>query len=334
QDPKETRERSVIAVYGLAALDEPVLTELEILSEQKDLTVKEQLYIALAFLEIGDEPSASKWMKTILEEKGEDLGTQLRINTGQDQDDILEATALASVISGGLNLDEQNKLQAYLLENSTKDILLYIEQLMFLKKTLPRLPEEAVSFDYWLEGKQEKVTLKPRETFPLLLSPEKLATLKFDNIKGRVGVTAVYPTAFKPPSESTYDEVKVTRSYEVSGKTGGPFDVNDIIKINISYEFGSKASDGPYIITDFLPAGLKIIERPYYHGEGDHYTRYPVQIDGQKVIFAAYEKKNWHFNYYARVINPGQFRAEPAIIQQMKSGKIYSVTKGDRMSIK
>lgn len=334
QDPKESRERSIIAVYGLSALDEPVLTELNILSEQKDLTVKEQLYLALASLEVGDEPSAAQWIKTVLKAKGEDLGTQLRINIGQDRDDILEATALAAIAGAGLNLDEQNKLQAYLLENSGKDILLYTEQLMFLKKALPRLPEEAVSFDYQLDGKQQKVALKPKETFSLLLAPEKLAALKFDNIKGRVGVTAVYPVAFNALSEPASDEVKVTRTYEASGRTGGPFDANDIIKINISYEFGPKAPDGPYIITDFLPAGLKIIERPYYRGEGDNFTRYPVQIDGQKITFVTYDKQNWHFNYYARVINPGEFKAEPAIIQHMKTGKLYSVTKGDGMSIK
>ena len=334
QDAKETRERSIIALYGLSALDEPVLTELKILSQQNDLTVKEQLYLALAFLEVGDEPSASQWIKTILKEKGEDLKTQLRVNAGQDQDDILEATALASIVSAGLNLDEQNKLQAYLLENSTKDILLYIEQLMFLEKALPRLPKEAVSFDYLLEGKHEKVTLKSGETFHLLLAPEKLATLKFDHIKGKVGVTAVYPAAFKATVDSTSEDVKVTRTYQASGKTGEPFDVNDIIKINISYEFGPKAPDGPYLITDFLPSGLKIVERPYYHGEEDYHTKYPIQIDGQKVTFAAYEKKNWHFNYYARVINPGKFKAEPAIMEHMKSGKIYSLTKEDRMSIK
>ena len=82
-----------------------------------------------------------------------------------------------------------------------------------------------------------------------------------------------------------------------------PFDMNDLIKINISYEFNPKAPDGPYIITDFLPAGLKVVNRPYYHGEGEIYTKYPISIDGQKVIFLAHEKRNWHFNYYARVIN-------------------------------
>ncbi len=335
EDPKESRERSIIALYGLSALNEPVLTELKLLSTQKDLTVKEQLYLAMAFLEIGDEPSASQWIKSILKQNGEDLKTQMRIKCGQDQDDILEATALASIVCAGLNLDEQNKLAAYVLDNSTKDILLYAEQLMFLEKALPRLSKNAVSFDYRVDGKSEKVVLEPQETFCLLLSPEKLAKLKFENIKGKVGITAVYPAAFDTSLVSITDGVKLTRSYEaVSGRAQTSFNAGDLIKVNIAYEFGQTAPDGPYIITDFLPAGLKIVERPHYHGAGNDYTRYPVQVDGQKVIFAVYEKKNRNLNYYARVINPGEFAAEPAIIQHMSSGVVYSVTKGDRMSIK
>ncbi|MGI6423881.1 MAG: Ig-like domain-containing protein [Tepidanaerobacteraceae bacterium] len=334
QDPNENRERSLIALCGLSALGEPVLTELKLLSEQEDLTVMEELYLSMAFLEIGDQPAAAQIIKTVIQESGEDLESQLRIDNGQDQDDILEATAMAAVVAAGTNVEEYNKLQAYLLENSTTDILLYIEQLLFLKRALPLLPEESVSFSYTIEGKQTNVQLKAKETLTLLLTPDKLSTIEFDNIKGRIGVTAVYNIVFDSNSESFSDEIKITRSYQVSGKNTQSFDSNDLIKINISYEFSPKAPDGPYFITDFLPSGLKIMERPYYHGEGDHNTSYPVEIDGSKVTFAVYEKKNRTLNYYARVVNPGAFKAESALMQHMKSGKIYNVTSTDMVDIK
>ena len=332
-DPGESRERSIIALYGLSALGEPVLTELKLLSQQDNLNDLEKLYLALAFLKAGDEPSAERLMKSLINEKGEDLGRQKRIKVGQDQDDILQATALAAVAASGLNLEEQNKLYAYVLENSTEDILLYIEQLMFLNNALPRLTEKAVSFSYSLEGRQERVTLQPGETYRLMLTAEKLETLKFKDIEGQVGVTAVYNKAFDPSLEASSEEVKLSKSYGVYGKTKNAFDAHDIVAITLSYEFGPTAPDGPYIITDFLPAGLKIIERPYYHGVHQN-AAYPLLIDGQKVSFGVYEKKSWPVTYYARVINPGDFKAEPAIMQNVKSGKIYSITEADRIKIK
>ncbi|HHV82263.1 MAG TPA: alpha-2-macroglobulin [Tepidanaerobacter syntrophicus] len=335
EDPTESRERSMIALCGLSALNEPVLTELKIFSSQKDLTAKEQLYLSLAFLEIGDKPSASTCIKEVLTKYGENLQTQMRIKYGTDQDDILEATSLASAICAGLNMPEQNKLEAYVAENLPKDELFYIEELMFLENALPNLPKNQASFEYVLEGKTEKVTLEPGKTFSLLVAPEKLAGLKFKNIRGKVGITAVYPKSFDASAASSLDGVKISRSYQSSeGKAKTSFKAGDLIKVSISYEFGKTAPDGPYLLTDLLPAGLKMVEMPFYRGAGDKYTQYPILIDGQKVMFVVYEKKNWTLNYYARIVNPGEFKAEPAIIQHMTSGIVYGASSEYRMSIK
>jgi len=186
-----------------------------------------------------------------------------------------------------------------------------------------------------LEGKTEKVTLDPGKTFSLLVAPEKLAGLKFKNIRGKVGITAVYPKSFDASAASSLDGVKISRSYQSSeGKAKTSFKAGDLIKVSISYEFGKTAPDGPYLLTDLLPAGLKMVEMPFYRGAGDKYTQYPILIDGQKVMFVVYEKKNWTLNYYARIVNPGEFKAEPAIIQHMTSGIVYGASSEDRMSIK
>lgn len=335
EDPTESRERSIVALCGLSSLNEPVLTELKIFSSRKDLTVKEQLYLSLAFLDIGDKSSASSCIKGVLSKYGEDLKTQMRIKYGTDQDDILEATSLASVVCAGLNMEEQNKLEAYVADNSPKDMLFYIEELMFLENALPNLPKNQASFEYVLEGKTEKVTLEPGKTFSLMVTPEKLAGLKFKNIQGKVGITAVYPKAFDASAASSLDGVKISRSYQSSqGKAKTSFKAGDLIKVNVSYAFGKTAPDGLYLLTDILPAGLKIVETPFYRGAGDNYTRYPILIDGQKVMFVVYEKKNWTLNYYARIVNPGEFKAEPAIIQHMTSGIVYGASSEDRMNTK
>jgi hypothetical protein len=231
-------------------------------------------------------------------------------------------------------LEEGGKLQGYVLENSTKDILLYIEQLLYLEKALPKLKDKPVSFSYRVNGENEKVTLEADKTFSLILTPEKIEEIEFSKIEGQVGVTAIYERPFEPPAELNKDGVRLTRHYEVNGKTTREWGVNDLVRVKIAYQFGPQAPDGPYEVSDFLPAGLKIVERPYYRGVDDLFLGYPIMINGQKATFLVYGKKDGFFTYYARVVNPGRFKAEQAILTHGKSGVIYSVTQQDEVSIK
>jgi len=334
-DPEETRERGITALYGLAALGEPVLQEVIVVLGQEGLNVNERLYLILALIELGDEQRAAVYLQELLKAHGETAGKYMRINTGSDQDDILDATALAALAAATVNYEESYKLQQYVLENYTKDILVYLQQLMYLNKALPRMPKEEASFSYYLDGKEQKVSLQAGKTFTLLLTPAKLETLRFGGISGRVGVTAAYEAPFDPGEFTGSDEVKITRSYSVArGKSDGTIKANDLIQVKISYQFSDKAPAGVYEIVDFLPAGLKIVPRPYIRGISyDRMLGYPVEIRGQKAVFLV-GKNNSSFHYYARVVNAGDFSAEGAIISHAKSGKVYGITKTDRVSIK
>lgn len=334
-DPKESRERAVIALAGLAALNEPVLQELAIVSQSQDLSVKEQLYLNLALTELGDKKKAAENFEDLLKTQTEELGPNLRIKVGTDQDDVLEATQMAAVLAMDLNfIEEAGRLQGYVLENRTKDILLFVEQLLFLDKALPKLSDNPASFSYRLNGKNERVSLEPNKTFSLILTPEKIEEIEFTKIEGQIGVTAIYEKAFAPPVEINKDGVKITRQYEVNGKPTQEWGENDLVRVKIAYQFGAQAPDGPYEVSDFLPAGLKIVERPFYRGVNDLYLGYPVMINGQKATFLIYGKKDGFFTYYARVVNPGKFKAEQAILMHGKSGEIYSVSKENEVIIK
>jgi len=334
-DPRETRERGIIALYGLAALGEPVLQELSFVSQSPDLTVKEQLYVILASLELGDREPAAEKFQEFLAKYFEELGPSLRINAGKDQDDILEATALALIAAGDLGLDVKNRLAPYVLENYTTDILTYLDQLIFLEKVLPKMNSQEVGFTWSVAGKEEKVKLKPGETLTLMLTPQDLGTLKFSKIEGKIGVTSVYNESFQANPSPARDGVKITRTYSAVDNPKGGLKVNNLVKITISYQWGDKAPDGMYQITDYLPAGLKVVQRPYYWGvNNDPKVVRPVEVSGQKVSFIVYGKKAYSLSYYARVINAGEYQAEAAAIQHVKSGEIYYTTAREKVDIK
>jgi len=107
------------------------------------------------------------------------------------------------------------------------------------------------------------------------------------------------------------------------------FKQGDIIRVEIEWDILSKAVDGAYQITDYLPSGLKPIENPYemgIHNEGWHFYR---NIDGQKVTF--HVSKDWKEKkplvYFARIISPGTYKADGTIIQSVKSKEYYSIDK-------
>ncbi|MGI6065226.1 MAG: Ig-like domain-containing protein [Bacillota bacterium] len=331
-DPKESGERGAISLLGLAALGEPVLGEISLAAGGENLGVNEKLYLMLAQLVLGNEQPAQKTFKELVQKYGEDIGNSLRINTGKDADDIVEATALAAWAAGILGLPEHNKLQQYVMENQGRDVLTYLEELAVLKESLPKLPKGEVSFSYNAGDRSETVSLKAGETYTLVCSPEQLSELKFTKINGKIGVAVRFRGGFEAPVEGSIDGVGLKRTYQVLGKETREFSTGDLVMVSINYKFGEKAPQGFYRITDYLPAGLKILQRPYQAGLDRQGLGRPVEVDGQKAVFLTTDKGAFH--YYARVVSGGSFTGENAFIQHTASGKIYGITPRDTVVIK
>lgn len=330
--PKETRERGIIALYGLAALEEPVLREVNLIASKTDLTLKEELFLILAQTELGDRQAAGKRFKEMVKKYGEENGPYLNLRSGQDRDDILEVTALGALAAAKLNIDEQEKMQEYVLDNQSQDILPYMEQLMFLGENLPRMSGEKAGFTYVLNGEKKEVRLAPGNEYTLAVIPEELTKMRFSEISGRIGVTVLYegPSAAKDQVGET--GTVLTRSYQVLGKPAGVIAAGDLVEINISYRPGEKAPSGLYQVTDFLPAGLKIIKRPYMWKRTGNNLGWPVEVYGQKAVFLV--SGSGSLRYYARVVSPGKFTAENAILHHSKSGKVYGLSARDKVEIK
>ncbi|MEL7566498.1 MAG: alpha-2-macroglobulin family protein, partial [Dehalobacterium sp.] len=331
-DSNETRERGIIALYGLASLGEPVLQEVELAAKESDLTLSEQLYLILAFSELGNEQPAGKMLKQLLKTYGEANGPYMQINSGNDKDDLVKITVLAALAAERLMLDEGNMLHRYVMENPPQKELIYLEQIAFLQNSLRKLTPEETGFTYIIEGKKQDVKLKPGETYSLVLTPEKLKLLSFENIKGEVGVTSLYQGAFAPSGESFFEGVSITRDYQVAGKSTRQFQTGDLVEVKVSWNIGGKAPNGTYRITDYLPSGLKLVEKPYSFDVAKNNLGWPVEVDGQKGVFLVSEKGS--FSYYARIINQGSFTGENMTLQHVENGKMYGMTSLDKVDIK
>ncbi|MEW6662398.1 MAG: alpha-2-macroglobulin family protein [Bacillota bacterium] len=330
-DQKSDRSQAITALYGLAALGQPVLNEINLALAQPELTLKEKLYLILALAELGDAERARPLLAAILA-NAEQIGPYARLKTGKDQEDILEPTALAAVAAIKLQEPAAYPLIKYVEANPSKYILTLAEQLLFWEEALRQKPEQPAAFTYSLHGKTEKKELQPGEVFTLVLTPQQMETLRVLSVEGQVGAVVSFQAPFKADPSMQSPDVRVAREYQVLGRAGQTPKAGDIVVVTLKYSIGDQAPAGLYEINDFLPAGLKAIERPYERGLVD-FWQYPTEVYGQKVSFNV-TKGQHHVKYYARVINPGQFTADHAVVRHSVSGQVFGLSTRNQVLVK
>ncbi|MDO8617248.1 MAG: alpha-2-macroglobulin family protein [Dehalococcoidia bacterium] len=325
---EETRERGAIALYGLAALGEPVLTDAQALAGESDLTVRERLYAGLAAAALGDQDTAGRIYGALLAESGERRGPALRLNVGEDRDDILEATSLGAILGAALADDYAPLLFQYTTENYTRDVLVALEQISYLAQALPRLSAGPVRFAYTLDGARKEEQLELGRSLTLLLTPQQLQALDLQALEGTIGVSTANLAPFDPASVSADPAVSVSRAYEGQSGETALLQEGQMVKVRLSYNLGEQALDGCYQLSDLLPSGLKPVTRLYqWNVPIDQSVGYPYLVDGQRVSFCVYRTDQRRtLSYYARVIATGGYTAEPVIIQSQKAPESIALT--------
>jgi hypothetical protein len=335
-DRNETRERVIVALYGLAALSEPVLPYLERLGASPDLTWREQTYLGLAWLAAGDEERARATLRSLLEQYGEEKAPMVRLRVGTDQDDILEATSLAAIVAGGLGDPLAPALFDYTTNNYTKDVLVELEQISYLRSALPRLSGEAVRLAFNLDGERREESLERGQSLRLELMPGQLRELSPEALSGSVGVSSFFLAPFRPEEAMSDPDVKIERRFELA-EPGPIYHEDSLVRIVLDWETTAQAVHGCYQVTDILPSGMApIINVSAWDLPSiDRNLSYPYRIDGQRVSFCA-----WPFDearpivYYARVTGKGEYTAEPAVIQSMRSAQSLNLTPVERITIR
>lgn len=301
--------------WGLASLGKPVLTDIHnLLASSPNLELEEKLVLGIALASIGDYDGAEKIYKDAMAQNSVTEGNMTFIKTNGSRDDMTKLTALCSIIALKLDQPEKQNLFAYANANSTSELLTNLEKLIYITSYIPDVKQEC-SFSYELDGKKQAVALKNNDKYELILTPEKLASISFSNIKGNISVVSSHTGHVKDMIPTSNALIGINRSYQVDGKTVTAFNRSDFIKIVLKPSFTEKSPDGYYQITDVLPAGLKYVAM--YQNEKDNI--YPDEVSGQRVSFGLRYDKNYNKTkdivYYARAVSPGTFTADSAFIK-------------------
>ncbi len=325
------------ALYGLSVYQEPVLLYLDQLSAIENLPPLDAVYCALAYLQIGGQTQAQALYDRVILPLTEEFTPYCRVNTGRDQTDILETTALAACLASQLGAPQREGFYQYALHNYSKDYLVNIEKLMYVSSEIERYSAESGVITYRLWGAEYTKTLKNGACHSIELASGSMDALEILSVTGDMECLS----RFTAPMENEFpqsEDITIQRKFFLYGtdKETTVFHANDIIQVVVTVQYGEKAVNGSYEVTDLLPSGLKFLsntsslpQQPF-NSNRICYGR----IAGQKVqfyssIFQSFDS----YTYLARVQSTGTYTAAGTLVQSTAADGIMRLGTEQQITI-
>ncbi len=320
-------EEIVWSLLGLASLDEPVLLSLRALEDEEKLTLENKLYIALAFQNLGSKEEANAIYEEVFEQFA-------------DGDDSAKATALGAILAAGLEHDEEAALLWEFVERTGfKDDLSNLYELGYIANSVEYANVRPVSFTVKVGDSEEKVDLEKWQMFEVMVAPGE--ELKVLEMSGELAAVSFYDQLADPEDLAVDGNLSIERSYYVNGKEINQFTEGDLIEVRIDVTADIE-SDSLYWkhfrVVDILPSGLKlatstISPNTYFYDDG---RSYPYNVDGQEISFywsAAPDSPSRTIKYFARVVAPGEYYADPAKVESYYEPAIMNISEEEMVQI-
>lgn len=185
-------DTKIKALYGLAALKEPVLLDLDRAAELDNISLTDTIYLALSYCELGELTKAEQVYDERIRMYIEEFTPYFRVNTGVNKDDILEATSLCSYLASKLDRPEKTGLYQYCTRNYATDILLSTEKLLFISNEIGKKSSETASFTYSFNGEEKIVTLENGRPHCITLLSNQLSNFVITSVQGDISVVSIF----------------------------------------------------------------------------------------------------------------------------------------------
>jgi len=331
----------VAAAYmGLAALKEPVLTEITRLINDNNsgFSLSEKSYLACGLAFIGDFNGAREWYKTNLLPLAEDTTYGKQFKAGNDEDVNFLLTTSALMLTGSINDSDCPTILKYVLNNPSDKYTDFLPCAVYTQRYLPKLNTEA-SYSYTLDGKTTELDLTNQTVAMLNLSASELKNLQITAKDGNLGLTALYIGGTEALTGMGNNLITATQAL-----SGGSFKAGESITGSFKASFNNDAPGGWYIVNIVIPTGMRFSD---YHNDGNCYL---VRQEGQRLTFllnrtrsgnyvardGSYTNKDElaeiSFNYTLRALLPGNYIMEPAVISH-EGVSAYTKTESQTITI-
>ena len=317
---KPTTTRHLAALAGLAALDQPVLGEIRRTAADTTLSATKRTWLALGAFAGGDEALAAQLERSILAKNGEQQGPWVRLALNSAETSIT-TTALLAIVASGLGDPLAAGMDAYVEAYPPSDTLVDLQRALAARLWAERTPGAPATLSMTVDGSTRKIAVQPDAPTWLTLTPAQLASASLTPGTGQVIVTSDWEGPLDPTS--LHRDGITTFKREVT--PSGPVPIDGVVTVRYTVELNADADAGCWLVTDLVPSGLAPIGvgTNGWFGEDEEEAsaaqdETPWQVDGQRVDFCVErdpKRPVVTLRYIARVVSPGTYRWEPAVIQ-------------------
>ena len=325
-DETSSRERQIVALAGLAGIGDDVLGEL-LATEAEDLTLRERVWLALGYQAGGDEEAARAIERSILTDHGQRLGPWVRLDAGTSTPESAEITASMLLLAAELRDPIAADIARYLLDNPSSEYLAALEHIGFVRSAIEWLPREEARFAWTVDGERHEETIEPGAAFTLTLTAGQRRSFVLERLDGEIMVASSW--AREARNADLPDDPAVTIERTIAPAERAPAD--DLVGVTLNVSFGAGAPAGCYEVTDLVPSGLAPVIAPmgqWWDGGGGPQVIGPYAVEGQHVSWCVDPEMTdpIRLSYSVRVVTPGTYTWEPAVIQSVAAPSIGSST--------
>ena len=170
-----------------------------------------------------------------------------------------------------------------------------------------------------VDGTRREVAIQPGEPASIVLTPAQAATARLEPVSGSVLAVTSWDGALDPASLTPAKGQVLKRTVTPAGVIGS----TDTVIVKLLVTLGPDARDECWRVTDLAPSGLApITGGGAWEEDEDGNSLWagtsPDFVDGQRVEFCVTRDPKQPvqtLRYVARVVTPGTYLWEPAVLQ-------------------
>ncbi len=292
----------LISYFGLAALGEPVLADLQtIYSNQTDFTPEEAAYLALGFAYSGDYDTAGYIFDTRLKDflVIENETVFAGINGSVEED----LTGCCALLSNRLSLESSEGLINFILETDTDYTLLNLELISYLNDhVLETAGENRVTVTTG-DGRNESYSYQKMGALVLNLSPEQASNVRIVNNEGKSVVSYAYNGVAEDLRQLGEASGLIGAEIPTEFPLGEVRQITLEVEVPLDYELPT--------LDLILPAGLRFESGMLYVGEWEQTvsTEYNTRVINLPLLAG-----NNTVSIEVRGAMPGSYELEPIVV--------------------
>jgi len=327
----QVKDKSQI-LYGLAALGEPVLLEINRRASVENLSLEDYIYLAMAYDVLGDSYMARHIYDEKISQYVQEYEFMSRVVKESDQEAIIRHTSLLLPLAASLSLEVSEGLYKYVASTYSDYYLTNLDRLRYITLKIAKATDEQPTLSYEYDGEVHEVDFDGYGARSIRLPSSKIDSFTVKEVTSDVLVVVNYDGlgTLEAPVDPL---VSISRHYEAyNGEPLAKIQKDDVVKVVLDWRIDDEAIDNYYQVTDYAPSGLVPIgSNRNYRDDRMYWYR---DIEGQQVRFGVQrdrENDRESLYYYARVISPGTFIVDAPIIQGNRIRDSYNL--GERETL-